>query len=121
MIHNIRRSGDQSEEIPFQVGFQTSHEKLTTLETNMKKFVESNKKHFKSVSLSLKSIEQHNNKINGNFWLEFKGNFQNGGYYSQRRNAFMFAMKKEMVELKIDFVLPVQPMRIFRELDDDVF
>jgi small-conductance mechanosensitive channel len=73
LIQNIRRSGDQSEDIAFQVGFNTSDATLEKLEIEMRKFVENNKKHYVSLGMSISNIDL-SNKLMGSFSLQYKGN-----------------------------------------------
>jgi hypothetical protein len=102
--------GDQGEGIDFQVSFSTPEAKLTLLETRMQSFVETNNRDYVSADMSIKEVES-SNKVKGSFWLQYKGNFQDGGRYVRRKTAFIRALKVAMNDLKMEYMLPAQPIK----------
>ncbi|TPX61124.1 hypothetical protein SpCBS45565_g07327 [Spizellomyces sp. 'palustris'] len=110
LIHNLRRSGDQSESIELQLNFDTPEEKLRALKERMVDFVKSEPREFQGVcDIHISDIENLN-KLKVNVILKHKGNWQDGSRRWNRRTmaCFMFALKKNLLELGIRYATPPQ-------------
>ncbi len=119
MINNLRRSGDQSEMIELQLDFYTPEQKLKELRQRLLEYVTSqNRDFFPSCDLTISEIENMNRllcKIN----LKHKGNWQDMGKKSQRRNEFMFALIRNLIELQLSYSLaPQKSMEKLQELEE---
>ncbi|KAI9004677.1 Mechanosensitive ion channel-domain-containing protein [Gaertneriomyces semiglobifer] len=106
LIHNIRRSRDQSEAIEIQVIFDTPEDKLKTLHQKMIEYVKSEPREFQPVcDMHILDIENQN-KVKLSFILKHKGNWQDGSKRWNRRTMFMYALKRELVALDIKYMMP---------------
>jgi len=112
MIHNIRRSPDQAEAITFYVDFFTPESKIRQLEEKMRKFVaDKSRDYHSSLDLNVRELENIN-KLTLTFWLQYKGNWQDGGRRFQRRTQFYYVLKRGITELEIHYNLPPQPVYV---------
>ncbi|KAJ3300126.1 hypothetical protein HK104_004046, partial [Borealophlyctis nickersoniae] len=106
LIHNIRRSGDQSETIELHFDFYTPEEKIRTLRNRMLDFVQAESREFQpTCDIHVQEfIETNLMKVTVS--LRHKGNWQDGAKRTQRRTRFMFALKKYIEELGITYTKP---------------
>lgn len=100
-IHNVRRSGNQAEEIKITVSLDTPPEKISQLRDHLIEFLNENSRDFTTkIELNVKEIlDRHAMIIN--MWLEHKGNWQDGAKRFMRRNKFMYALKHGVNKLDI--------------------
>ncbi|KAG2181089.1 hypothetical protein INT43_008671 [Umbelopsis isabellina] len=107
-INNIRRSGNMGESIYVDVNFSTPSDKLFELRTRMQDFLAANSRDFQpGFDIKLNEIVELN-KMTLLLYLEYKGNWQDGGRRWERRNRFMYALKDALTELEITYDLPSQ-------------
>lgn len=107
-INNIRRSGNMGESIYIDVNFSTPTEKILELRTRMQDFLAVNSRDFQpGFDIKINEIVQLNT-MNLLLYLEYKGNWQDGGRRWERRTRFMYALKDALVDLDIKYDLPSQ-------------
>ncbi|KAI0220093.1 hypothetical protein L0F63_006914 [Massospora cicadina] len=111
IIFNIRRSLNQSEQIDFQVDFSTPKEKIVLLKERINKYIEAEEsREFHADPLLAITDMVDSNKLNLYFWLEHKGNWQDGGRRWARRTRFMIALREICQELDMRYSL--LPLRL---------
>lgn len=111
IIFNIRRSLNQSEQIDFQVDFETPKEKIVLLKERINKYIEAEEsREFHADPLLAITDMVDSNKLNLYFWLEHKGNWQDGGRRWARRTRFMIALREICQELEMRYSL--LPLRL---------
>jgi hypothetical protein len=107
-INNIRRSGNMGESIYIDVNFSTPTEKILELRQRMQDFLAVNSRDFQpGFDIKINEIVQLNT-MNLLLYLEYKGNWQDGGRRWERRTRFMYALKDALVDLDIKYDLPTQ-------------
>lgn len=111
LIQNIRRSGNQSEGIDFHVSFSTTDEQLDNLSNRIQEFVGLNSRDFMSANMFILSMDTTKH-IAGQFWLDYKGNWQNNSRRLQNRNRFYRYLRNVMNELHIQCELPALQVRV---------
>ena len=113
MIHNVRRSGNQSEDIVIKVCYHTTPEKIQQLRDHLLAFLNANTRDY-TPKIEINCIELiDRNQMTFKMSLEHKGNFQDGGKRNYRRNRFMYALR-EGIE-KFDIHLPGGPLEVKME------
>lgn len=106
LIFNIRRSTSQAEAIYFQLDFDTPKEKIIALKERVNRYVEQEEsREFKpDIALTLTEIVD-SNKLVFYFWLEHKGNWQDGGRRWARKTRFMIALREITMDLGLRYTL----------------
>ncbi|KAI8927932.1 Mechanosensitive ion channel-domain-containing protein [Entophlyctis helioformis] len=111
-IHNIRRSGDQSESIEVHMDFHTPEETIHELQARMLAFVKSQSRDYNpACDLSIAEFDNLN-RLKCNIGIKYKGNWQDGGKRWARRNAFMYALKRHLDELGVRYEAVTLPVRV---------
>ncbi|KAJ9074454.1 hypothetical protein DSO57_1006104 [Entomophthora muscae] len=111
IIFNIRRSLHQSEQIDFQIDFSTPKEKIVALKERVNKYLdaeESREFHGDPLMALIEIVDS--NKLKMFFWLEHKGNWQDGGRRWARRTRFMLALREICRDLDLSYSL--LPLRV---------
>ena len=102
-IYNLRRSGDQSDSIQIEVDFLTPESKIKDLRNRMQTFViEQNRDYHNNCDVNVVSLDSLNSiKLSFNF--KHKGNWQDMGRRMRRKNDFMFALIRNIIDLEIKY------------------
>jgi small-conductance mechanosensitive channel len=107
-IGNIRRSGDMSETVQIETDARTEYVRIVALERKLLDFLHKEKRDFhESCNLVVKELWQ-NQRIILELEIPHRGNAQDGLKWNQRRNKFMFALKKALEESGIVYHGPMQ-------------
>ncbi|KAJ9074526.1 hypothetical protein DSO57_1005549 [Entomophthora muscae] len=106
IIYNIRRSTSQAEQIDFQIDFDTPKEKIFALKERINQYLfeEESRDFYSEILMGLSEIID-SNKLNMFFWLEYKGNWQNGGKRWARKTRFMIALREICKDLDMQYSL----------------
>ncbi|ORX96880.1 hypothetical protein K493DRAFT_216766 [Basidiobolus meristosporus CBS 931.73] len=111
-IHNIRRSGNQSETIELGIDFYTPKAKVMELEQKINDFLQANSRDYHpSINIHIADMTK-TNMMKLYIFLEFKGNWQDGGRRWERRTRFLFALQESIIAVGIKYYLPPQPLHI---------
>ncbi|KAJ3126418.1 hypothetical protein HK098_007551 [Nowakowskiella sp. JEL0407] len=105
-IHNIRRSGPQSEEVLVRVVSTTPLEKIVALQDRIRKFLatEQMRREFigaETFTVSIKEIVDANTLVLS-MALEHKNNWQDGKKKVLRKNEFMIELKEILEDLDFE-------------------
>lgn len=102
-IHNVRRSGRQSEKIVLKVDIKTSNEEIGELEKRLILFLrEHNRDFIPKLSIVIQDVLLAENVMLLTMNVEHKSNFQDGGKKIQRRNRFMHALRDTLEQVGIN-------------------
>ncbi|KAK9761532.1 hypothetical protein K7432_013499 [Basidiobolus ranarum] len=111
-IHNIRRSSNQSETIELEIDFYTPKSKIMELEERINRFLHANSRDYNpSIKVHIAEMTR-TNLMKLYFFMEYKGNWQDGGRRWERRTRFMFALQESIIEIGIKYYLPTQPVHL---------
>ncbi|ORX91278.1 hypothetical protein K493DRAFT_355787 [Basidiobolus meristosporus CBS 931.73] len=111
-IHNIRRSSNQSETIELEIDFYTPKAKIVELESRINAFLQANSRDYiPGIKVHIAEMTR-TNLMKLYFFMEYKGNWQDGGRRWERRTRFMFALQENIIEVGIKYYLPPQPVQI---------
>lgn len=112
-IHNLRRSGPQSETIEFQIDFYTPTEKIQALKDKIAVFLQSENREFNTnVNLHVQEVE-NTNRFKLMLFLDHKSNWQDMLKRWNRRTKFYLALKDALTELQIRYTLPLGRTQMF--------
>ncbi len=106
LIHNIRRSGPQSEVIRLKLSSKTSALRIRRLQEAMRKYLENEA----SRDFFGKDFVIHLHELldkdtySVSMTLEHKRNFFDIGRLKARKNRFLWRLKREMDKLEIDHI-----------------
>ncbi|EGF80674.1 hypothetical protein BATDEDRAFT_88006 [Batrachochytrium dendrobatidis JAM81] len=121
MIHNIRRSGDQSEMIELQFSFDTPEDVLREVHARMIQFVKSESREFlPSCDMFIHDFE-NTNRLRCSFNIKYRGNWQDPTKRWSRRNAFMFTLKHHLKDLEVTYAMPPIPLKMIDESESVFF
>ncbi|KAI9095916.1 Mechanosensitive ion channel-domain-containing protein [Phlyctochytrium arcticum] len=101
LIHNLRRSGDQSESIELHLNFDTPEEKLKILHERMLEYVKSEPREFQNVCDIHCADMENLSKLKVNVILKHKGNWQDCSKRWSRRSMFMLKLRDNLNDLGI--------------------
>lgn len=111
-IINIRRSGDMWDYISIKVDIKTPEESVMTLKRKMIEFVKLNTRDFTpELLMFISEMGLGNNKMTLCFCIPIKGNWQNMLRKLAIRTKFLFQLKKQLLELDINFEMEPVPVK----------
>lgn len=114
-ILNIKRSQMLFEKHRIQVACFTEKDKIEKLRFKLKNYVKSNSEVFTdNVHVFYDSIENVN-KLHMCVMVQFRGNWQNYEMYLQNKGDFLSALNEYLRELKIDYELLPQRVKLVDE------
>ncbi|KAJ1667633.1 hypothetical protein EV178_001101 [Coemansia sp. RSA 1646] len=109
-IQNLRRSGPQSESIVVAFAFDTPSDKLTELRERMDQYCDDNPRELVGpVGFSVDLLENCN-RLQVSIGINYKNNWQDGGYHFGTKRDFSLALRNVIVDLGLRYHLPIQPV-----------
>ncbi|KAJ9069617.1 hypothetical protein DSO57_1016619 [Entomophthora muscae] len=114
IIYNIRRSEAQTDDIYFEIDFETPRDKFEALRERINKYIEEEESReiFSDPIVGIAEIISGSNKLKVYVSLNHKSNWQEGRRRWARKTRFMLALKEICIDLGIKFTPLTQKVEI---------